>query len=41
MTIRHKIHSTLLIHGLSFQHRTREKEEHWQNLGMYRLLQFK
>jgi hypothetical protein len=36
MTTRRRIHSTLLIRVVGFQHRTRGKEEHWQNSGMYR-----
>jgi hypothetical protein len=38
MTTRCSIHSTLPICEVGFQHRTREKEEHRQNLGMYRFL---
>jgi hypothetical protein len=41
MTTRRGIHLTLPIHGVGFQHRTRGKEEHRQNSGMYRFLQFK
>jgi hypothetical protein len=41
MTTRHRIHSTLLIRGVGFHHRTHGKEEHRQNLGMYRFSQFK
>jgi hypothetical protein len=41
MTTRRRIHSTLSIRGVGFQHRTHGKEEHQQNSGMYRLSQFK
>jgi hypothetical protein len=41
MTTRREIHLTLPICRVGFQHRTRRKEEHWKNSGMYRLLQFK
>jgi hypothetical protein len=40
MTNRCGIHLTLSICGVGFQHRTRGKEEHRQNLGMYRFSQF-
>jgi hypothetical protein len=40
VTTRREIHSTLPIHRVGFQHRTRG-EEHRQNLGIYRFLQFK
>jgi hypothetical protein len=41
MTTQRKIHLTLSIRGVDFQHRTRSNEEHRQNLGTYRFLQFK
>jgi hypothetical protein len=41
MTTRRRIHSTLTIHGVGFQHRTHGEEEHRQNLIMYRLSKFK
>jgi hypothetical protein len=36
MTIPRRIHSTLLICVVGFQHRTYREEKHQQNLGMYR-----
>jgi hypothetical protein len=41
MTTRCMIHSTLLIHRVGFQHRTRGEKGHRQDLGMYRFSQFK
>jgi hypothetical protein len=41
MTTQCMIHSSLLIRGVGFQHRTHGEEEHRQNLGMYRFSQFK
>jgi hypothetical protein len=40
MSTQRRIHLTLPICGVSFQHCTRGKEEHRQNFGMYRLSQF-
>jgi hypothetical protein len=41
MTARCRFPLTLLIHRVGFQYRTRGEEEDHQNLGMYRLSQFK
>jgi hypothetical protein len=41
MTTQRRIHSTLPIRRVGFQYRTHGEEEHWQNLGMHRFLQFK
>jgi hypothetical protein len=41
MATQHNVHSTLLICGVGFQHRTCGEERNQQSLGMYRFLQFK
>jgi hypothetical protein len=35
MTTRRRIHSTLMIRGVGFQHHTCGEEGHRQNSGMY------
>jgi hypothetical protein len=41
MTTQRGIYLTLPIRGVGFQHCTHGEEKHRQNLGMYRLSQFK